>query len=406
MTKAALPLITYSHLRWDFVFQRPQQILSRLARTRPVLFVEEPVFDERAPRLDTSTPAPNVVRCVPRGAFSASSFAAEKIDLIAPLLDRLARQTGHGRHVAWLYTPMALPLALSLSPDAIVYDCMDELSAFRGAAPALREREAELFARAHLVFTGGPSLYRQKRDRHPCVHCFPSSVDVAHFRTARGPRRAPPTPPRLGFFGVIDERFDQGLLGAVAGARPEWELVMVGPIVKIDPATLPQRANILYLGQRDYAELPRLVAGWDVCLMPFALNEATRFISPTKVLEYMAAERPIVSTPIADVVGPYGDIVRIAGTPQEFIAACESALAESAAERACRRARMREILSSTSWDATARRMAALVDAAVARTRAPLAAEPRFRTSVGRHVEATPHAPQRSAAVPASNATTL
>ncbi len=361
MKTSALPLIAYSHLRWDFVFQRPQQILSRMARSRPVLFVEEPIYTEDAARLDVSVPAPNILRCVPRGALAGEPFSAEQVELIAPLLARLVESTGYRRHVAWMYTPMALPLARRLAPAAIVYDCMDELSLFQGASPTLREREADLFRVCDAVFTGGPSLYRAKRDRHPNVHCFPSSVDVAHFARARTPQTPSPTRPRLGFFGVIDERLDRELLGAVAAARPDWQLVMLGPIVKIDPASLPRPENILYLGQRDYDALPAYLSDWDVCLMPFALNDATRFISPTKVLEYMAAERPIVSTPIADVVEPYGDIVRIASSPQDFVAACEAALTEPPLERARRFARMREVLTRTSWDATVSHMAALVD---------------------------------------------
>jgi UDP-galactopyranose mutase len=360
MKTTTLPLIAYSHLRWDFVFQRPQQILSRMARSRPVLFVEEPIYTEDAARLDVSVPAPNILRCVPHGALAGEPFSNEQIAMIAPLLARLVESTGYRRHVAWMYTPMALPLARRLAPAALVYDCMDELSLFQGASSTLRERESDLFAAADVVFTGGPSLYRAKRGRHPNVHCFPSSVDVAHFAKARTPRASNPRP-RLGFFGVIDERLDRELLGAVAAARPEWQFIMLGPIVKIDPASLPRPENILYLGQRDYDALPAYLSDWDVCLMPFALNDATRFISPTKVLEYMAAERPIVSTPIADVVEPYGDIVRIASSPDAFVAACEAALIEPPRERARRFALMREVLTRTSWDATVSQMAALVD---------------------------------------------
>ena len=361
MKTSALPLIAYSHLRWDFVFQRPQQILSRMAHRRPVLFVEEPIYTEDAARLDVSVPAPNILRCVPHGALAGEPFGAEQVELIAPLLARLVESTGYRRHVAWMYTPMALPLTRRLAPAATVYDCMDELSLFKGASPTLRERESELFRVCDLVFTGGPSLHRAKRDRHPRVHCFPSSVDVAHFARARTPRAPSPTRPRLGFFGVIDERLDRELLAAIAAARPEWQFVMLGPIVKIDPASLPRPENVVYLGQRDYDALPAYLSDWDVCLMPFARNDATRFISPTKVLEYMAAERPIVSTPIADVVQPYGDIVRIASTPDDFVAACEAALTEPPVERARRCARMREVLTRTSWDATVSQMAALVD---------------------------------------------
>jgi UDP-galactopyranose mutase len=256
----------------------------------------------------------------------------------------------------------------------MVYDCMDELSLFWGAPPELLAREAELLERADLVFTGGPSLYRAKQSRHPNVHCFPSSVDAAHFHQARAPAngeqpgeaedQSPISHPRLGFYGVIDERLDLPLIDSLAAARPEWQIVLVGPVVKIDPATLPRRPNIHYFGQRTYADLPGYLAGWDVCLLPFAQNDSTRFISPTKTLEYMAAERPIVSTPIADVAGPYGDIVYLGGTPEEFLAACDAALASDAEERNRQATLMRKVLSGTSWDVTVTAMEDLLATAM------------------------------------------
>lgn len=364
MSNLEWPIVVYSHLRWNFVYQRPQHVLSRLARHRRVLFVEEPLGSAEKPRVEVSFPAPNVLRCVPMGSFAAATFESEQHGVLAPLLERILTGNGYDRHVAWLYTPMAVGLARALEPAVVVYDCMDELSAFAGAPHGLLARENELFATADLVFTGGPSLYRAKRDRHPNVHCFPSSVDVAHFATALARSERPG--PRLGFYGVLDERLDRELVAAVAAARPQWHIDLVGPIVKIDPASLPQAPNLHYPGARDYDALPRAIANWDVCLMPFAMNDATRFISPTKVLEYMAAERPIVSTPITDVAEPYGDVVRIAATPAEFVAACDAALDESAAGRERRTRRMREIVAATSWHNTVAGMAALIDDATHR----------------------------------------
>jgi UDP-galactopyranose mutase len=363
---SALPVVVYCHLRWDFVYQRPQHVLSRIAATHPVIVVEEPLAGDAA-AFELSRPAPGVLRAVPRVADAALGF--DGVDP-ARLRERL-HEEGVGAHVAWLYTPMALPLATALAPSLVVYDCMDELSLFKDAPPALMEREDRLFALADVVFTGGPSLYAAKKPRHRDVHCMPSSVDVAHFRRGRDgagepeEQRALPHP-RLGFFGVIDERFDRDLLDAVAAAHPEWQLVIVGPVVKIPPSSLPRRANIHYLGQRGYAELPGCVAGWDVCLLPFALNDATRFISPTKTLEYMAAERPIVSTPVRDVADLYRDVVYVADGPAAFVAACERALVEPQQERF---ARMRRILDRTSWDATARAMQTAMHAALRRRRA-------------------------------------
>jgi UDP-galactopyranose mutase len=260
---------------------------------------------------------------------------------------------------------MALPLARALAPRAVIYDSMDELSAFQGAPRELLDREAELLEWADLVFAGGPSLYRAKRDRNPSVHCFPSSVDAAHFRRSRDLRDADDQArlprPRLGFYGVIDERLDLALPDALAAAHPEWQIVMIGPVAKIKPQALPRRENIHYLGQRTYDQLPAYLGGWDVCLLPFARNEATRFISPTKTLEYMAAERPIVSTPIPDVAEPYSDIVYLGDTTEAFVAACERALAADAAERGERAAKMRAVLSRTSWNTTAHEMECLIE---------------------------------------------
>ncbi|QNA99192.1 glycosyltransferase [Massilia sp. Se16.2.3] len=323
-------IVVFSHLRWDFVFQRPQHLLTRLARQHRVLFIEEPVLDEGGPvRMECLERGPNLTVCKPHTPLHATGYHDDQIALVLPLLSELV-PPGE-RPVAWFYTPMALPLLQALRPRLVVYDCMDELASFANAPKQLLQRETALLKLADLVFAGGPSLYEAKRQRHPNAHCFPSSVDVAHFssaldRSSSHPAQEAIPGPRLGFYGVIDERIDLALVDAVAAARPEWQLVLAGPVVKISEDSLPRRPNIHYLGQQPYDALPRLLAGWDVCLMPFALNEATRFISPTKVLEYMAAELPVVSTAIADVVNPYGHVVSIADGADAFVAACEAAL--------------------------------------------------------------------------------
>ena len=363
-------IVVFSHLRWNFVYQRPQHLLSRLAATRPVFFLEEPEFDPNgAPRWERSSPQPNVVVLRPHSPIQAPGFHADQLPLLEPLIAQLAEELEGRTIVTWLYTPMALPLAQALAPAAMVYDCMDELSLFLGAPPELLSREAALIECADVMFTGGPSLFRAKQTRHANVHCFSSSVDAAHFRFRErevqdAEDQAAIPHPRLGFYGVIDERLDLPLIDFIAEARPHWHIVLVGPVVKIDPASLPRRDNIHYFGQRTYDELPRYLAGWDVCLLPFARNDATRFISPTKTLEYMAAELPIVSTPITDVAEPYGDIVYLGNTPGEFLAACDAALKAGPAEQASRIAAMRRVLAGTSWDVTASAMEKLLAAAV------------------------------------------
>jgi glycosyltransferase involved in cell wall biosynthesis len=356
-------LIVFCHLRWDFVFQRPQHLMTRLAEHYNILLVEEPVHSEGQAHLQKTAVAPNITVCRPHTPIHAHGFHDDQIPTLQTLLGDLVPDGE--RPVVWFYTPMALPLLQGLNPAMVVYDCMDELASFKNPPKQLLQRESALLNIADLVFTGGPSLYEAKKDRHPNAHCFSSSVDAKHFRKALDsaishPEQAGIPGPRLGFYGVIDERFDTELVRRMAEAHPEWQIVLVGPVVKIDPAELPRAQNVHYMGQRNYDELPKFLAGWDVCLLPFAMNDSTKFISPTKVLEYMAAEKPSVSTPITDVKVPYGDVVAIASTPEEYIAACERMLALNEEERNAMVERMRDIVANTSWDKTASRMHELI----------------------------------------------
>lgn len=374
-----LPIVVYSHLRWDSVFQRPHHIVSRLARERTVVFVEEPLPSEPGDpdSWELQWPDENLVVARPRLPADAPGFQAGGARLVA-MTRALLRSLAIEHHAAWLYTPMALHVALAMKPSRVAYDCMDDLASFLGAPREMVLREAQLLRVGDVVFTGGPSLYRAKRALHPNVHCFPSSVDAPHFRRAREPGPDPDevrglARPRLGFYGVLDERLDAKLVADVADARPGWQIVLVGPVAKIDPACLPRRPNVHYLGQRPYEELPAHLAAWDVCLLPFARNDATRLISPTKTLEYMAAEKPIASTPIRDVADPYGHVVYLGHDAPSFVEACERALAEDAETRARRVGAMRRIVARTSWDVTARAMLAALESADAKRRAPPAA---------------------------------
>ena len=350
-------LICFSHLRWDFVFQRPQHLLSRFAASFSVHYWEEPLFVPGLvqPHLETRLVAPNLAIVTPQLAEGLTEEAVEA--QLKRLLDHYPAAADPA--ILWYYTPMMLPFSRHLEAGCIVYDCMDELANFRFAPPRLLALEAELFSRADLVFTGGYSLYEAKRSRHPSVHPFPSSVDIAFFAQARANPSANARP-TLGFYGVLDERFDIDLLAAIADARPDWRFVMVGPIVKISPDELPKRENISYPGPVTYDELPAVLSGWDVALMPFAINDATRFISPTKTPEYLAAGKPVVSTPIRDVVRHYGRLqgVMIASTADEFVAGCEEALKLSADGDWL--AEVDQALSSMSWAITQRRMAGLI----------------------------------------------
>jgi glycosyltransferase involved in cell wall biosynthesis len=365
-------VLCLSHLRWGFVFQRPNHLMSRWARQKRVFFVEEPIHDAASPHLSTSEVLPNLHVVVPR--LPASASPRESIRAQRVLFDELHARFAIRSPLLWFYTPMALEFAAHASAGAVVYDCMDELSAFHGAPPELRLQERELFARADLVFTGGHSLYEAKRAHHGRVHAFPSSVDARHFAAAlkpglREPRDQGSIPrPRLGFFGVIDERMDRDLLALLADSRPDWHIVLIGPVVKIDPASLPRRPNLHYLGPKPYEDLPAYIGGWDVAVMPFARNEATRFISPTKTLEYLAAGAPVVSTPIRDVVRPYGErgLVRV-GEGDGFVRQVTEALREKGTPAGAARQRAAlDWVASTSWDRTWEGMRELVLEAAAR----------------------------------------
>ncbi|MEP7220607.1 MAG: glycosyltransferase family 1 protein [Bacteroidota bacterium] len=368
-------LICLSHLRWDFVYQRPQHLLTRCAQKRRVFFVEEPIFGDGPVSVDVSRRDCGVWIVVPH---LPHGMEHEQIETAQQgLLDVVMEQYKIRDYVAWYYTPMALGFTSHLKPAATIYDCMDELSAFHGAPPALRNREQELFRRADLVFTGGHSLYEAKKDQHKSVHAFPSSIDMGHFAQARqwqdDPADQADIPhPRVGFFGVIDERMDIDLLAGIADARPDWHLVMIGPVVKIDPATLPQRENIHFIGGKHYSELPGYLAGWDLAMLPFARNESTRYISPTKTPEYLAAGKPVVSTSIRDVINPYATMgmVEIADTPEEFVNAAETAMANGQGVEWLRR--IDTFLKDDSWDNTWERMNRLIKFAVKTNRSATA----------------------------------
>lgn len=351
-------LICFSHLRWNFVFQRPQQLMTRFAAQMTVVFWEEPLVEgEDQPTLSVRQEGDVIVVVphLPAGLDAEATHAALARLLSAFLIGKQPVA------VRWYYTPMMLAFSRQLRARCTVYDCMDELSAFRFAPPTLLDLEGELLGAADVVFTGGYSLYEAKRGRHADVRPFPSSVDVAHFARARDlapPRRDTPT---LGFYGVIDERMDLELVARLADERPEWRIELVGPVVKIDPADLPRRSNLHYLGARSYEELPDAVARWDVALMPFAINDATRFISPTKTPEYLAAGRPVVSTPIVDVARHYGTMAGvIIASGSRFVSACDDALALARGADLAWRDEADAVLAATSWNDTAAAMLAVI----------------------------------------------
>jgi UDP-galactopyranose mutase len=360
------PMVVHCHLRWDGVWQRPQQILSRMARNRRIAFVEEPIFVHgEAPRLVVREAngvtilqphVPPQEEHLPRVSDANKKIVRE---LVGPYL----QEHGFTGGIRWHYAPMATYLADLTNDSLVIYDCMDELSAFKGAPVELVDRERELMNEAAVMFTGGLSMWQNKRQHHAHCHRFDSGVDVEHFHQAtlaetQVPDDARNLPhPILGYYGVIDERMDYEAIQALADAFPEGTILLIGPITKVDPAELPKGPNIVYTGQRGYPDLPRYLKAFDVALVPFADNPATKFLSPTKTLEYFAGLKPVVSSPVKDVVENYSDIVRLAYSPAKYVSAAKAALAEDNTERA--RLGL-EKANEKTWDAIVAQMEALI----------------------------------------------
>jgi glycosyltransferase involved in cell wall biosynthesis len=367
-------LVVHSHLRWDGVFQRPHHIISRLARRHRVAFVEEPIFleDSSGVRLETRLEPPNITVVqpfLPPQTEFLPSVSPENQRLNRGLVEAFLARAGFQDVVRWHYAPMAIYLAGACNERAVVYDCMDELSAFKGAPTELIERERELMRQADVAFTGGRSMHENKRAYHSNIYRFDSGVDVDHFQKATLPDTLVPDDadelphPIIGYYGVIDERMDLEAIQRMAQREPGWQLLLIGPVTKIDEATLPRASNIHYTGQRSYEDLPGYLKAFDVCLIPFADNDVTRYLSPTKTLEYFAATKPVVSSPIGDVVEHYGDLVRIARSPEEWVSQVRAALTQDNRERlrqGVERAR------THTWDSIVAEMGDLVGQALAR----------------------------------------
>ncbi len=349
-------IVCFLHLRWNFVYQRPQHLLSRFAKNGRVFIVEEPIFDAELPYHQIEKDNDSGVFVITPHLIHGSDVSSQT-EVQRQLLSQLFQSKQIENYILWYYSPMALMFTGHLQAKAVIYDCMDELSAFKFAPVELKEHESWLFNKADIVFTGGHHLYEAKKDYHHNIYPVPSSIDKNHFLKARQLEKDPGDQesiphPRLGFYGVIDERFNLSLLESLADLKPEWNFVMIGPVVKIDIAALPQRENIHYLGPKDYQKLPAYLAGWDIAVMPFALNESTKYISPTKTPEFLAAGKPVISTSIRDVVVPYGieRLVYIADTPDEFAASAEYILANE--DNSNWLNKVDNFLENISWDNT------------------------------------------------------
>ncbi len=362
-----LPILVHCHLRWDGVWQRPQQLMSRMARRRKIGFLEEPIFLQNGEQpylhVRESQGVTIAQPHVPPQDEWLPQVSESNQRIIRELVQPFIREHGFTNGIRWHYAPMAIYLQELQQPAAVVYDCMDELSAFRGAPPALVQCERQLMSQADLMFTGGLSMYLNKREHHGNCHRFDSGVDLEHFAQATEPMTPVPDDARdsprpiLGYYGVIDERMDYDAIRALSAAFPEGTVKLVGPVTKVDPAELPQAPNIVYVGQRSYADLPRYLKAFDVALVPFADSSATRFLSPTKTLEYFAGRKPVVSSPINDIVENYADTVWIARNPEEYVASVREALSGNNGERLERGI---GYAREKTWDAIVQQMESLL----------------------------------------------
>ncbi|MDP9173420.1 MAG: family 1 glycosylhydrolase [Planctomycetota bacterium] len=374
-------ILVFSHLRWGFVWQRPQQFLSRFAKKHPVLFVEEPFFDRpegTEPDLQFHRVMPNVVVACPHMApsWSTNPNLPEKLrEYTRYALEEMNDIDGSfDKPLLWYYSPMDAAWSLGhFENRGIVYDSMDELSQFTGAPKSLVANEARLMQHADVVFAGGYELSLKKRERHGNVHFFGCGVEYSHFSLAQDPSTTVPPDidfmnrPLLGWFGVVDERVDYGMVGEMARMRPDWSFAMVGPVVKVDPNLLPHSPNLFWLGQRDYQVLPNYCRAFDVCMMPFAINSATQYINPTKALEYFATGRPVISTPVLDVVRQYTGLVDVVKSAGEFVDAAERAMRNPDKDRL---ARATEKARQSSWEVTVKTMQDLIKSAISKNDRP------------------------------------
>lgn len=358
-----IDFICFSHLRWDFVFQRPQHLFTRISETNRVFYIEEPIFENIEQGYLNVLTKGNIFIITPY--LPQSNSYRKNNSYLNSLLKDFFVVHNINQYLFWYYTPMALNYSRDFNPKVVIYDCMDELSKFIGAPKGLLKNEKKLFASADVVFTGGRSLYEHKKKKHRNIFCFPSSIDVQHFEKAKSITNEPSDQrhilsPKIGFFGVIDERLNISLLDEISKAKPEWNWIIIGPVVKIDPAVLPRRENIHYLGPKKYDELPAYLSGWDASMILFAKNDATKFISPTKTPEYLAAGKAVVSTSIKDVVYPYNklELVYIADDPEEFVNSVEKALKQK--DDPARQKKAEAFLATNSWNKTWDKMRSII----------------------------------------------
>lgn len=346
-------MIVFCHLRWHFVYQRPQHIISRISKTMKTLFIEEPLYNNE------SKESGNLI--IINDMLHVLQPNVKDIESIAAIIPEYVKNKDIP--VGWFYSAIFCPLSECIDFETIVYDCMEELSLLKGSAKNVINQEKYLISNADIIFTSGKSLYELKKQWHTNVHCFPSSVDEPHFAKAlNGIKVADDVAnlqsPIVGYYGVIDERIDFALLHETALKLPNVSFVMIGPLSKIEKNDLPQEDNIHYLGMKSYNELPHYLKAFDIAMIPFAVNDTTKYISPTKTLEYMSAGKPIISTKITDIVHDYGICLSMVESADEFYEAIKFALDKT--DHFSMELEYHKILKKTSWDITAVKMKSII----------------------------------------------
>lgn len=344
-------MIVFCHLRWQFVYQRPQHVIERLSHHLKVLFVEEPLPNS------TSHSSGNLI--VVNDNLHILQPNVEDVKSIAKILPEYVNNKSIP--FGWFYSASFSPLLEELNFQTVVYDCMDEPSLIKGDSQELLNQEEYLMSHADIIFTNVQSLFESKKQHHPNVHLFPGSVDKTHFNKAWNSSTpediAHIQSPIVGYYGIIDEQIDFSLLQETALKLPNVSFVMIGPRM-IDEEHLPKEANIHFLEMKSYDELPNYLKAFDIAMMPFVLNDATKYISPTKTLEYMAAGKPIISTKTTDVVRDYRRCVSLVENADEFSNAITFLLDKM--DRLSLEMEYYRILKKTSWDATTDKMESLI----------------------------------------------
>lgn len=381
-------VVCISDLFWDEHWSSEQQIMSRLARRCRVLYVDRPVsilsfftgtsdasvgrqwlrwlgggMREEGPNLTVLTPAPLLpLRYNPFVNRINSWIRRQSIK-------RALRKAGGDTPVLWIYAPDAGELVGTLGEGYSIYYCADDWGAgsqWWNSGRDIRAREMELAAKVDLVVGTSTNIVKRWKETHRNTLLVTNGGDVDSFKVARNPNLEIPEDlkkipaPRIGYVGFVDARFDTSLYTRLAQARPDWNFVIVGPLMEkqVNLAQLKRLPNVHFLGPRTRGELPSYLKGFDVCTIPYICNKLAESIFPLKLFEYLAAGRPVVSTGLPELAG-YVNSLHVTHTPEEFENAIEKSLTDPLP------AVSESFLSQNSWEAKADSLWATIQRAIA-----------------------------------------